>query len=217
MKKNKIFVGASILSTDFFDIKNTMKKINNSDIDFVHLDIMDGVLVPNISFGPQFVKSLRKESSKIFDVHLMIKNPLPYIQSFVDAGADIIMVHCESKNVKKSLLLIKKLGKKAGIVIDVGTSETKVKQYLGLVDYVMVMTVKAGFGGQKFIDAQCEKIKKICSFIKNNKILLEVDGGINFETAKKCIDVGANCLVVGSFLFNQKKFNETVFRLKEIR
>ena len=212
MKRRKVLIGASILSTDFMDIKNTIKKINESDLDFIHFDIMDGVFVPNISYGPHFVECVRKHSSKIFDVHLMIKNPLPYIKNFVDAGADIITIHCESDNVLKSLKLIKKLNVKSGIVLNPKTSFKKIKKYLPFVDVVMVMTVEPGFGGQKFMDNQITKIEKISSLIseQNKKILLEVDGGINFDTAKKVIDVGANVLVVGSFLFFQKNIKDTI-------
>ena len=212
MKRRKVLIGASILSTDFMDIINTIKKINESDLDFIHFDIMDGVFVPNISYGPHFVECVRKHSSKIFDVHLMIKNPLPYIKNFVDVGADIITIHCESDNVLKSLKLIKKLNVKSGIVLNPKTSFKKIKKYLPFVDVVMVMTVEPGFGGQKFMDNQITKIEKISSLIseQNKKILLEVDGGINFDTAKKVIDVGANVLVVGSFLFSQKNIKDTI-------
>lgn len=218
MKKKKIFVGASILSTDFFDIKNTFKKINSSDLDFLHLDVMDGVFVPNISFGPHFIKCLKMRCKKIFDVHLMVKNPLPYIGDFVGAGADIIMVHCEAKNTMKSLRLIKKYNRKCGVVINPDTSYKKIKKFLDIVDYIMVMTVYPGFGGQKFLDNQLEKIQKISSYIQKSgrKILLQVDGGVNFDNAKKLVGLGVDSLVVGSFLFNQKNFSKTVLEFKKI-
>lgn len=218
MKKKKVFIGASILSTDFFDIQKTVKKINSSDLDFLHLDVMDGVFVPNISFGPHFIKCLKNKCQKIFDVHLMVKNPLPYIGVFAEAGADIIMVHCEAKNAMKSLRLIKEAKLKCGIVINPDTSYKKIKKYMDIVDYIMVMTVYPGFGGQKFLDNQLDKIKKISLLIKNSgrKILLQVDGGVNFDNAEKLVQSGVNSLVVGSFLFNQKKFNETVLEFKKL-
>ncbi len=216
MKKNKILVGASILSEDFFDIQKTLKKINSSDVDFIHLDIMDGVFVPNISFGPAFVKNLRPRTKKFFDVHLMLKNPLPYIDAFVDGGADEITVHVEAKNTLKCLKKIKNNGVKCGVVVKPKTNAKKLLKYLPFVDYVMVMTVEPGFGGQKFMESQLRKISQISDMIQksNRKIRLEVDGGINFETAKLALKNGVDTLVVGSFLFKQKNFNETISKLK---
>ena len=218
MKKNKVIVGASILSEDFFQIGRVVKKINSSKLDFVHLDIMDGVFVPNISFGPYFVKCLRPHTKKKFDVHLMVKNPLPYIDAFVKSGADVITVHVEAKNTLKSLKKIKENGVKCGVAVNPKTSASRVKRYLGLVDVVMVMTVEPGFGGQDFMFNQLSKISKISEMIRktDRKISLEVDGGVALETGKLAVENGANKLVVGSFLFGQKKFKETVDKLKLI-
>lgn len=216
MKKNTVLVGASILSEDFFDIQKTLKKVNSSDLDFVHLDVMDGVFVPNISFGPAFVKNIRPYSDKFFDVHLMVKNPLPYIERFVQAGADLISVHAEAKNSRKCLNLIKQSGVKCGIVVNPKTKAGAVKKYLSVVDCVMVMTVEPGFGGQKFMEDQLSKISKISDMIKKSgcQIRLEVDGGVNFDTEKLALKSGADTFVVGSFLFKQKNFNATVKKLK---
>ncbi|MCR5506516.1 MAG: ribulose-phosphate 3-epimerase [bacterium] len=216
MKKNKVLVGASILSEDFFDIQKTLKKINSSDLDFVHLDVMDGVFVPNISFGPAFVKNIRPYSKKFFDVHLMLSDPIKYVEKFVEAGADAISVHVEAKKALQSIKLIKSFGVKCGIVLNPKTSAKKIKKYLKIVDYVMVMTVEPGFGGQKFMEKQLGKISKISDMIKKSgrKILLSVDGGINLDTAKLSVKNGVNVLVCGSFLFKQKNFNDTVKKLK---
>ena len=214
----KISVGVSILSSDFFDLQNTFEKIKKSGLDFVHLDVMDGVFVPNISFGPHFVKCLRPHSDKVFDVHLMVKNPLPYIDAFVSSGADIITVHVEAKNTLKCLKQIKKSGVKCGVVVNPKTSASKVKKYLPFVDVVMVMTVEPGFGGQKFMENQLCKIAKISQMIKlsKRKIELEVDGGVNLDTAKLAIKNGANKLVVGKFLTVQSDYKNTVSKFKNL-
>ncbi len=217
-KMKKYSVGISILSSDFFDLQNTFAKIEKSDLDFVHLDVMDGVFVSNISFGPHFIKCLRPHSKKIFDVHLMVKNPLPYIDAFIQSGADVITVHVEAKNTLKSLKKIKQSGLKCGVVINPETSVKKVKKYLKIVDVVMVMTVAPGFGGQKFMPLQLEKVFEISKMIKSlkRKIDLQVDGGINLETGKSALKSGANKLVVGKFLFNQSDFKKTVSKLKKL-
>ncbi len=216
MKKN--LIGVSILSSDFFDLKKNFEKIEKSSLDFVHLDVMDGVFVPNISFGPHFIKCLRLHSKKSFDVHLMVKNPLPYIDAFVESGADIITVHVEAKNTLECLKKIKQNGVKCGVVVNPKTSASKVKKYLKIADVVMVMTVEPGFGGQKFMLSQLGKIKQITEMIKlsKRKIELEVDGGINFETGKLAFENGANKLVVGKFLFTQSDFKKTVDKFKKL-
>ncbi len=217
MKKN-ILISASLTSTDYFDIEKTIALVNSSSVDRIHFDVMDGVFVPNITYGPDFISSVKLHTKKFFDVHLMIINPLSYIERFVDAGADLISVHIEAKNTMKSIKLIKSFGVKAGIVINPKTSYKKVLKYLDFVDEVMVMSVEPGFGGQKFIVDVVPKIQKISQIIKSKgkKILLQVDGGINFETGKLVIDSGVNSLVVGSFLFNQKNFDKTVLKLKSL-
>lgn len=218
MKKNQTILSVSITSTSYFDIKKTVSVINESNADRIHFDVMDGVFVPNITYGPDFISAIKKHSRKFFDVHLMIVNPFPYIRNFYNAGADLISVHVEAKNCMKSLKLIKSLGIKAGIVINPKTSYKKISKYLDVVDEVMVMSVEPGFGGQKFIDGADVKVLQISKLIKQSgrKILLQVDGGINFDTAAKVIKSGANSIVVGSFLFNQKNFNETVLKFKNI-
>ena len=213
-----VLISASITTTDFFNIQKTIDVINKSDVDRIHFDVMDGVFVPNITYGPDFISSIKPYSQKIFDVHLMIVNPLPYIERFVKAGADVIGVHVEAKNVKKSLQLIKSFGLKSQIVIKPKTSYKRILKYLDFVDEVMVMSVEPGFGGQSFLYDVVGKMEKISSEIKkkNKKILLQVDGGINFDTAKLSIENGVKSLVVGSFLFKQKNFNQTVVKLKSL-
>ncbi len=218
MAKNNISISASITSTKYFDIKNTIDVINKSLVDRIHFDVMDGVFVPNITYGPDFISSIRNFSKKFFDVHLMLYNPYPYIENFVNAGADLISVHVEAKNTFKSIKLIKSLGKKAGVVINPDTNVKKVLPYLDFVDEVLVMSVNPGFGGQKFIPKVIDKIQKLIDSIKkyNHKILIQVDGGINFDNAKILIDMGVDSLVVGSFLFNQTNFNQAVLTFKNL-
>lgn len=218
MKKGKKLLSVSITSTSYFDIQRTVEIINASDADRIHFDVMDGVFVPNITYGADFISSVRPYSKKFFDVHLMIINPLPYIKSFYVAGSDLISVHIEAKNCLKSVKLIKSLGIRAGVVINPKTSYKKILQYLDIVDEILVMSVEPGFGGQKFIEAVAEKVLKISSLIKKSgkNILLQVDGGINFVTAKKVFENGADSVVVGSFLFKQRDFNSTVLKIKDL-
>ena len=216
---NKIHIGLSLLSSDFFNIKDTIQKVNKSPLDFIHLDIMDGVFVPNISFGPHFIKCLRPHTNKVFDVHLMLQNPYNYIRDFANAGADIITIHHEAKNAIRSLKLIKSLGLKCGIAINLETSASRIKKYLDIVDTVMVMTVHPGFGGQKFISSQLDTIAQISKLIssQNSKtIRLQVDGGIKFDTAKLAIQSGANSIVSGSFLLTQSNFTTAINKLKKL-
>ena len=218
MKKSNKLLSVSITSTSYFDIRKTVDVINKSDADRIHFDVMDGVFVPNITYGADFISSIKPYSQKFFDVHLMIINPLPYIKNFVLAGSDLICVHIESKNCMKSLKLIKSFGIKAGVVINPKTSYKKISKYLNIVDEVMVMSVEPGFGGQKFIDDSVLKVANVAQLIKKSgrNILLQVDGGINFDTAKKVFENGVNSVVVGSFLFKQKDFNKTVFKIKNL-
>ena len=218
MKKSNKLLSVSITSTSYFDIKKTVDIINKSDADRIHFDVMDGVFVPNITYGADFISSIKPYSQKFFDVHLMIINPLPYIKNFVLAGSDLICVHIESKNCMKSLKLIKSFGIKAGVVINPKTSYKKISKYLNIVDEIMVMSVEPGFGGQKFIDDSVLKVVNVAQLIKKSgrNILLQVDGGINFDTAKKVFENGVNSVVVGSFLFKQKNFNEAVLKIKNL-
>lgn len=218
MKSANKLLSVSITSTSYFDIKKTIDVINKSDADRIHFDVMDGVFVPNITYGADFISSIKPYSQKFFDVHLMIVNPLPYIKNFVLAGSDLISVHIEAKNCMKSLKLIKSFGVKAGIVINPKTSYKKISKYLNIVDEIMVMSVEPGFGGQKFIENSVSKVANVSKMIEKSgrNILLQVDGGVNFDTAKSVFKNGADSVVVGSFLFKQKDFNETVLKIKNI-
>lgn len=211
----EIKLAPSILSADFSCLKNEVESVKSAG--YLHLDVMDGNFVNNISFGIPVIKSLRKISNMIFDVHLMIDNPQNYIKKFIDVGADIISVHYEaSKNIKKDLSLIKKSGRKACVAIKPNTEAKKIFELLGSIDMILVMTVEPGFGGQKIIYDMLDKIKEINEFaLKNNiNIDIEADGGINFENANRLIKSGANIIVMGSAIFNLN-FDERNIKINE--
>ena len=197
----KIIVAPSLLAADFSDLKNEIDKVEKAGAEYLHLDVMDGAFVPNISFGAPVISAIRKHSNLIFDVHLMIENPDRFIKDFVEAGADIITVHAEAtKHLNRTLQLIKSYGKKVGISLNPSTPVEMIKYELKNIDMVLIMTVNPGFGGQTFIENMTDKIKELRTLDKN--IDLEVDGGINAETGKKVKEAGANILVAGSYIFN---------------
>ncbi len=207
-KFNNIKIAPSILSADFAELGKEVRDITNAGADYIHIDVMDGHFVPNLTIGADVVKALRKHSHLPFDVHLMIENPDLYVKDYADAGADIITVHAEASiHLQRSLQLIKSFGKKAGVSIVPSTHESVLKYIMADVDLILVMTVNPGFGGQKFLDSQLDKISAIRSYINstNREIELEVDGGINQETAKRVIAAGANVLVAGSYVFKDGK------------
>jgi ribulose-phosphate 3-epimerase len=197
----KIIVAPSLLAADFSDLRNEIDKVEKAGAEYLHLDVMDGAFVPNISFGAPVISAIRKHSNLIFDVHLMIENPDRFIKDFVEAGADIITVHVEAtKHLNRTLQLIKSYGKKAGISLNPSTPIEMIKYELKNIDMVLIMTVNPGFGGQAFIENMTDKIKELRTLDKN--IDIEVDGGINAETGKKVKEAGANILVAGSYIFN---------------
>jgi len=194
-----IKIAPSILSADFARLGEEVRAIDTAGCDYVHIDVMDGHFVPNLTIGPLVIRAIREYTHKPFDVHLMIDPAQPYLTAYADAGADIITVHAEAdRHLDRSLQLIRDLGKRAGVSLNPATSERVIEHVIDRVDLVLVMSVNPGFGGQKFIGAQLEKIHRIRQMIGGRPIDLEVDGGINSETAASVIDAGANVLVAGT-------------------
>ena len=200
----KIQISPSILAGDFSNLGNEVKRLEKGGADLIHVDVMDGHFVPNLTIGPPVIKSLRKYTKLPFDVHLMISPVHKYIKNFSDAGSDIITIHPEAtENIKESIDLIKSLGKKVGLSLNPDTPIDAIKKYLIEINLVLVMTVYPGFGGQKFISKILDKIKNLKK-IKDEKNLnfdIEVDGGINFENNSLVINAGANILVSGTTIF----------------
>lgn len=214
---NKTIISPSILSADFTDLKNDIKKVEPY-VPWLHIDVMDGHFVPNISIGVPVVKSIRKSTNLFLDTHLMIENPIKYIKPFFEAGSDLITFHYEAAldDTRKTIDEIKKYGIKAGLSIKPKTSADEIIEYVNLVDLVLIMTVEPGFGGQKFMEECVSKISDIRKYSKNKNLIVQIDGGINDKTAKMCIDEGADSLVAGSYIYNSSDFEKAIKSLVEI-
>ena len=200
----KIQISPSILSADFNQLGNEIKRLKDGGADMIHVDVMDGHFVPNLTIGPPVIKALKKQSSMIFDVHLMISPVHEYIKAYSDAGADIITIHPEAtNNLKSSILKIKELNKKVGVSLNPETKVDVILEHLDKIDLVLIMSVNPGFGGQKFMPEVLNKIKELKKIQENKKLDfdIEIDGGINFDNSKIAIEAGANILVSGTTIF----------------
>jgi len=223
MEKHKIRVNPSILSGDFGSLAEEARRIEKAGADEIHIDIMDGHFVPNLTFGPKAVGAINRATSMFLDVHLMIYNPFDYIEAFVEQGADRITFHFEAtEDVAETLKFIRKCGKQAGLAFRPETSFSFIPKYVDQCDLILLMTVNPGFGGQKFMPEVLEKIqctREFCDKYQHREkgqpcFDIQVDGGINLETARQCVEAGANVLVSGEFLYHQPSLAQGIDRLR---
>jgi ribulose-phosphate 3-epimerase len=213
-----IKLAPSILSADFARLLEDVKKVEEAGCEYLHIDVMDGHFVPNITLGPNIVKSLRKDVNMVFDAHLMIENPDMYIKDFAEAGCDIIVVHQEAcKHLHRTIQNIKSYNIKAGVALNPATPIETIKHILKDVDMVLIMTVNPGFGGQSFIDSMIDKIRELKSIVveQNLNIDIQVDGGIKPSNVADVVKAGANVIVAGSAIFNSSDIKETVIEFRK--
>lgn len=211
-------IAPSILSADFSRLLEHVKEVEDAGVDYLHIDVMDGHFVPNISFGAPIMKSLKGKTNLFMDVHLMIENPDQYIGDFVDAGADLVNVHIEAcTHVHRTIQLIKSYGVKAAVTLNPGTPLVSIEEILPELDMVLLMSVNPGFGGQSFIEATIDKIRRLKAMIDSQDLTcdIQVDGGINLNNVKAVVDAGANVIVAGSAIFNTESIKNTVKAFRE--